>query len=82
MSLGEGAPSSTTGGHEQSGQLTEEPGAGTVDLPQDLDARNWRRWTRRRVLTCGLGGFIGAAFAGFELVEHGVLPGSRPSPPT
>jgi pimeloyl-ACP methyl ester carboxylesterase len=32
-------------------------------------------WTRRRVLACGLGGLVGAAFAGFELVEHGVLPG-------
>jgi pimeloyl-ACP methyl ester carboxylesterase len=36
-----------------------------------------RRWTRRRVLACGIGGFIGAAFAGFELIEHGVLPGKQ-----
>ncbi|MDE3129877.1 MAG: hypothetical protein KGL16_01890 [Acidobacteriota bacterium] len=36
-----------------------------------------RRWTRRRVLAAGIGGFIGAAFAGFELVEHGVLPGKQ-----
>lgn len=36
-----------------------------------------REWTRRRVLACGIGGFIGAAFAGIELVEHGVLPGKQ-----
>jgi enterochelin esterase-like enzyme len=36
-----------------------------------------RTWTRRRVLACGIGGFIGAAFAGIELVEHGVLPGKQ-----
>lgn len=35
------------------------------------------RWTRRRVLTFGVGGFLGVAFAGFELVEHGVLPGKQ-----
>jgi pimeloyl-ACP methyl ester carboxylesterase len=29
------------------------------------------------VLACGVGGVIGAAFAGFELVEHGVLPGTQ-----
>jgi pimeloyl-ACP methyl ester carboxylesterase len=36
-----------------------------------------RTWTRRRVLACGIGGFLGAAFAGFELVEHGVVPGKQ-----
>lgn len=35
------------------------------------------RWTRRRVLAAGVGGFAGAAVAGVELVEHGVLPGKR-----
>jgi len=34
-------------------------------------------WTRRRVLVAGAGGFVGAALAGVELVEHGVLPGKR-----
>jgi hypothetical protein len=34
-------------------------------------------FTRRRVLAYGVGGFVGAAFAGFELIEHGVLPGKR-----
>ena len=34
-------------------------------------------WTRRRVLSAGVGGFVGVAFAGLELVEHGVLPGKR-----
>jgi pimeloyl-ACP methyl ester carboxylesterase len=33
--------------------------------------------TRRRFLASGLGGIIGTAFAGFELVEHGVLPGKH-----
>jgi pimeloyl-ACP methyl ester carboxylesterase len=36
-----------------------------------------QRWTRRRLLACGVGGAIGAAFAGFELVEHGLLPGKQ-----
>jgi pimeloyl-ACP methyl ester carboxylesterase len=35
------------------------------------------RWTRRRVLICGVGGFLGAAVAGLELIEHGVLPGKH-----
>jgi enterochelin esterase-like enzyme len=37
-------------------------------------------WSRRRVLTHGLGGLAGlvvAGAAGFELVEHGVLPGKQ-----
>jgi pimeloyl-ACP methyl ester carboxylesterase len=37
-------------------------------------------WSRRRVLTRGLGGLAGlvvAGAAGFELVEHGVLPGKQ-----
>jgi pimeloyl-ACP methyl ester carboxylesterase len=33
------------------------------------------RWSRRRLLGAALGGIAGAAFAGVELVEHGVLPG-------
>ena len=33
-------------------------------------------WTRRRFLAAGVGGSIGAAFAGLALVEHGVLPGN------
>jgi pimeloyl-ACP methyl ester carboxylesterase len=36
-----------------------------------------QRWTRRRFLAAGVGGCIGAAVAGVELVEHGVLPGKR-----
>ena len=35
------------------------------------------RWTRRRVLACGIGGVIGTALAGFELIEHRVLPGKH-----
>jgi pimeloyl-ACP methyl ester carboxylesterase len=43
--------------------------------PQTVDPA--RKWTRRRVLACGIGGFAGAAAVGFELVEHGVLPGKQ-----
>ena len=46
-------------------------------MEADVGALGARTWTRRRVLACGIGGFIGAAFAGFELVEHGVLPGKQ-----
>jgi pimeloyl-ACP methyl ester carboxylesterase len=35
------------------------------------------RWTRRRVLACGLGGAAAAALAGFELIAHGALPGKQ-----
>jgi pimeloyl-ACP methyl ester carboxylesterase len=48
-----------------------------VSQPPDLDPHASRSWTRRHILACGLGGFIAAAFAGFELVEHGVLPGKH-----
>jgi enterochelin esterase-like enzyme len=37
-------------------------------------------WTRRRLLAAGAGGvvgIVGVAVAGFELVEHGVLPGKH-----
>jgi pimeloyl-ACP methyl ester carboxylesterase len=36
-----------------------------------------RIWTRRRLLGSGLCGVLGAAFAGIELVDHGVLPGKQ-----
>ena len=32
-------------------------------------------WSRRRFLVGGVGGLLGVAFAGVELVEHGLLPG-------
>ena len=35
------------------------------------------RWTRRRVLTAGLGGIAVAAAGGLELVDHRVLPGKH-----
>jgi len=50
------------------------PGRGRGQGDEATD-RPPTRWTRRRVLACTAGAFIGAAFAGFELVEHGVLPG-------
>jgi pimeloyl-ACP methyl ester carboxylesterase len=77
MSLDDGAPPSKTAGHQHGGQLTEEPGTGPVSPPPSLDAPHGRRWNRRRVLACGLGGLTGAAVAGFELIEHGVLPGKQ-----
>jgi enterochelin esterase-like enzyme len=43
-------------------------------------AERTRGWSRRRVLTRGLGGLAGLVVvgaAGFELVEHGVLPGRQ-----
>ncbi len=36
-----------------------------------------RMWSRRRILASGIGGFISAALIGFELVDHGVLPGKQ-----
>ena len=33
--------------------------------------------TRRRVIAYGIGGLTGAAVAGFELIEHNVLPGKH-----
>ena len=43
-------------------------------------AEKSRRWTRRRVLTLGLGGasaVLAAGAGGVELVSHGVLPGQQ-----
>jgi pimeloyl-ACP methyl ester carboxylesterase len=34
-------------------------------------------WTRRRVLASALGGLLGAAVGGVELVQHGVVPGKQ-----
>ncbi len=46
-------------------------------MPAEQSLVESRRWSRRRILACGIGGFIGAAFAGFELVDHRVLPGKQ-----
>jgi alpha/beta hydrolase fold len=35
------------------------------------------RWTRRRLLATGLGGAVAIVASGFELVDHGVLPGKH-----
>jgi pimeloyl-ACP methyl ester carboxylesterase len=53
------------------------PALSDADEHRDASAFGAPRWTRRRILACGIGGFIGAAFAGLELVEHGVLPGKQ-----
>jgi pimeloyl-ACP methyl ester carboxylesterase len=48
------------------------PARGRVD-----DGAGGVRLTRRRALSCGLAAVIGGAFAGLELVAHGVLPGRQ-----
>src|SRR6202035_1792192 len=60
----------------------EPPSDHTSGTPIDLrDAHGMRgrsRWTRRRFMTLGLAGAAGvvvAGGAGYELIEHGVLPG-------
>jgi enterochelin esterase-like enzyme len=48
--------------------------------PTQEETHEPRRWTRRRILTVGLGGAAGivlAGAAGVELVSHGVLPGRQ-----
>ena len=43
----------------------------------DREAAESRKWSRRRILVCGIGGLIGTAIGGLELVDHGVLPGKQ-----
>lgn len=68
MSDGDGTPLTTTPTRESS-RLPDGSSSGAP--PQS------GKWTRRRVLGYGIGGFLGAAFAGLELVDHGVLPGKQ-----
>ena len=52
----------------------------TLDDSNEPDPPTPHRWTRRRVLTVGLGGaaaLVLAGAAGVELVSHGVLPGKQ-----
>jgi enterochelin esterase-like enzyme len=52
----------------------------TVTEDHVSDVERSDGWSRRRVLTRGLGGLAGLVVAGavgFELVEHGVLPGKQ-----
>src|SRR6185437_10278270 len=49
-------------------------------IPSPDDGSDEPRWSRRRVLTAGLAAIGGAglaAFAGVELIAHGVLPGRQ-----
>lgn len=51
----------------------------TEGTPEQAE-RPERRWSRRRILTVGLGGaglVVAAGAGGVELVAHGVLPGKR-----
>ena len=45
--------------------------------PSATEIREQRTWSRRQVLACGLGGVLATTVAGFELVQHGVLPGKQ-----
>ena len=50
------------------------------DPSSERQAPRQPRWTRRQILTAGLGGVAGiviACAAGVELVSHGVLPGKQ-----
>ena len=50
------------------------------DISEERKAPRRTRWTRRQILTAGLGGLGGiviAGAAGVELVSHGVLPGKQ-----
>ncbi len=52
----------------------------TQDGSSDPDAATPRQWTRRKILTLGLGSaatLVVAGAAGIELVSHGVLPGKQ-----
>lgn len=70
-------PSVTMAELDQGGELTDDDGEGSGNPAQLSSAPGGRHWTRRRVLAAGIGGFVGAVLAGFELVEHGVLPGKE-----
>jgi pimeloyl-ACP methyl ester carboxylesterase len=76
MNPDDAAPPATTAADEHRDEPTAHPGSG-ARLQAEGAAFGERRWTRRRVLACGIGGLIGAGFAGLELVEHGVLPGKQ-----
>jgi len=74
MSHGDGTPPQPTAARDRN-DGADEGGTGAVPLSAERPSGESRNWSRRRILACGIGGFIGAAFAGFELVDHGVLPG-------
>ena len=50
------------------------------DIPKESDTTQHARFSRRKILTVGLGaaaGIVIAGAAGLELVSHGVLPGQQ-----
>ena len=50
------------------------------EIPHERDTTQHPRWSRRKILTVGLGaaaGLVIAGAAGVELVSHGVLPGQQ-----
>jgi pimeloyl-ACP methyl ester carboxylesterase len=75
MTPGDGSPPAATSADEHPDALSA-PDSG-AQLKGNGDPLGAPTWTRRRVLAFGIGGFVSAAFAGFELVEHGVLPGKQ-----
>jgi pimeloyl-ACP methyl ester carboxylesterase len=56
---------------------TAEGAKRTTPLSAERVLVESQNWSRRRILAYGIGGCIGAVFAGFELVDHGVLPGKQ-----
>jgi pimeloyl-ACP methyl ester carboxylesterase len=76
MSHADGTPPPMTAARKR-GEEAHEAGKGGVPQSAEHVSVESRKWSRRRILACGIGGFIGAASAGFELVDHGVLPGKQ-----
>jgi pimeloyl-ACP methyl ester carboxylesterase len=76
MSHGDGTPPASTAARERSDE-TDEGRKGAAPLSPAHVPVESRNWSRRRILACGIGGLIGTMFAGFELVDHGVLPGKQ-----
>ncbi len=76
MTHGDRTPPASTAARERS-DGTDEGGTGPAPLSLEHVPVESRKWSRRRVLVYGMGGLIGAMVAGFELVDHGVLPGKQ-----
>jgi pimeloyl-ACP methyl ester carboxylesterase len=76
MSTGDGTFPSPTAARARADEA-DGGDEGAVPLSAEPMPVEGRRWSRRRILACGIGGLVGTMVAGFELVEHGVLPGKH-----
>jgi pimeloyl-ACP methyl ester carboxylesterase len=76
MTNGDGTPPASTAARERRDEI-DEGGKGAVPLSAERVPIERRAWSRRRILACGIGGLIGTMFAGFELVDHGLVPGKQ-----